>query len=255
MSSLVADIVLFNSKFNMESFLISIETFLKLMPDFRPKNVEEKIRLKSQVLYYPMAFIDENPFVENRMEVVCNSKNVDLLEEKNILHIVWPHRWEHDKDPEVFFNTMFRLSDLGLKFHLSVLGEVFKDVPEIFSIAKDRLGQHIIHWGYEESRHEYLNVLKLADVVVSTAKHEFFGVAMLEGVWCKCFPLCPDRLVYPEIFPKECLYNTEVQLFKRLKQFITRPSLARQMDVKIDISKFAWSALEHQFKDILQAVV
>ena len=36
---------------------------------------------------------------------------------------------EHDKDPELFFSTMFQLSDLGLKFHLSVLGEVFKDVP------------------------------------------------------------------------------------------------------------------------------
>ena len=58
----------------MESFLISIETFLKLMPDFRPKNVQEKIRLKSKVLYYPMAFVDENPFVENRMEMVSKSK-------------------------------------------------------------------------------------------------------------------------------------------------------------------------------------
>lgn len=45
-------------------------------------------------------------------------------------------------------------------------------------MAKDRLAQHIVNWGYQETRDDYLNVLKHADVVVSTANHEFFGVAM-----------------------------------------------------------------------------
>ena len=51
-------------------------------------------------------------------------------------------------------------------------------ILEIFSVAKDRLAEHIVHWGFQESREEYLNILKHADIVVSTAKHEFFGVAM-----------------------------------------------------------------------------
>ncbi|CAB4018080.1 Hypothetical predicted protein, partial [Paramuricea clavata] len=233
----------------MESFLTSIETFLKLMPDFRPKNIQGKIRSKSKVLYYPVALIDDNIFLkEERVTENCEvlAERAEFPADQETLHIVWPHRWEHDKDPELFFNTMFQLSDLGVTFRLSVLGQVFKDVPEIFSVAKDRLARHIVHWGYQESQKEYLNVLKHADVAVSTAKHEFFGVAMLEAVCCKCFPLCPNRLVYPEIFPKECLYNTEQQLFKRLKQFITKPTLARRTEVKIDISKFAWSALHQQ---------
>ena len=54
----------------MESFLTSIETFLKLMPDFRPKNLQETIRSKSKILYYPMALIDENIFLrEEHMKV------------------------------------------------------------------------------------------------------------------------------------------------------------------------------------------
>ncbi|XP_046701839.1 glycosyltransferase-like domain-containing protein 1 isoform X3 [Silurus meridionalis] len=251
LSCLVADLVLFNSAFNMESFLSSISSFMKTMPDHRPKGLEQLIRPKCRVLYFPIRFPDVTRFLPEHKRRLRQTQSPCNFSSKTSPEIAAAR--EHDKDPELFFQTLFKLTERELRFEVSVLGETFTHVPGIFAEAKERLARHIRHWGFMPSKEDYLRTLCQADVVVSTAKHEFFGVAMLEAVHCGCYPLCPKALVYPEIFPGSYLYSTPEQLFKKLQSFCKHPHLARQHDIQVNTRRFSWEALGQEYRSLLTA--
>lgn len=78
----------------------------------------------------------------------------------------------------MFARVLLALKVKGVKFNVSILGKVCQDSPESLTRAKEELGENILNWGYVPSRADYVKVLHQADVVVSTAKHEFFGVGM-----------------------------------------------------------------------------
>ncbi|OUC45138.1 hypothetical protein D917_00180, partial [Trichinella nativa] len=167
---------------------------------------------------------------------------------------------------------LIRLKSESFKFKISVLGENYQEKPGIFHLysslcvvtfenlfldcfseAEQTLNDNILNWGYLKSKVDYCNILKRAHVVVSTARHEFFGVSVLEAVYLGCWPLCPNALSYPEIYDKQCLYNTEQQLYKQLRQFCYNPSLARlkRDRLNIDFRKYCWTVLKEQYSELL----
>ena len=236
-TALAADLVIFNSNYNKNTFLQEIPTLLQKFPDYRPEGVSERIAEKSSVLPPPL---DPEEF-----------ENFPEMQRSGPARIVWNHRWEFDKDPDTFFYALFALQEQNIEFELVVLGEKFKDYPPIFDEAQERLKEHIVQFGYAESRQEYLDALTQCDIVISTAQHEFFGISVMEAVRAGCVPLLPNRLVYPELFGEQYLYE-EGELTDRLFEWITIIDKIRQQNLRPIAQFYEWPQWVERYNKIFK---
>lgn len=229
-SALAADEVWFNSAFNRESMLDGLRHLLRKMPDENASTSLDAIFRRSRV--EPLGVVSQGRGQKTR----------------GSLHVAWVARWEHDKRPEKFFLALRSLQENGVPFRLTVLGQSFRTVPPVFEEARDEFRASIEHFGFAQDRNEYERLLRACDVVVSTADHEFFGVALLEAVSAGAIPLVPDRLVYPEIYPRECLYADDADLFKRLSGLAQEKQVRGTLETLFDELRLAELSARYAFE-------
>jgi hypothetical protein len=79
LSALVADRVVFNSRFNQESFLSNIRSHFSLQPDFRPKNLKSDIETKCEVAYFPVQRATNISANNPRLHLDLEVKTMTLL--------------------------------------------------------------------------------------------------------------------------------------------------------------------------------
>lgn len=227
-SALASDGLAFNSAHNLNSFLEGIRGLLKHARDMELGDPTETIGSKAVILPPGVDFsaIDRTGAPDRTGPPV----------------ILWSHRWEHDKDPERFFETLYQLESEGLEFSLVVLGQAFKRQPAVFAEAKERLRGRILHFGFAKGRLDYARWLRRSDIVVSTSRHEFFGLSVIEAARAGCRPLLPRRLSYPEIFPDEFMYE-EGDFKRRLREaLIMNARLTREESLRFT-GPYSWDAL------------
>ncbi len=206
-----ADQIWFNSTFHKDSFFIAIEKMLKRMPE--DKMLGEIVHMKKYSKIFPQA-IKTNRHTRKPYQAP--------------VHIGWVARWEFDKNPELFFSVLRAIKSKKIKFKLSVIGESFKNCPEIFEKSQEYFKDEIVNWGYIGSFDAYQKALKTIDVLVSTADHEFFGISVMEAIDAGVYPLLPKKLSYPELLRldeipmhEKYFYSpTEKKLTKELIQLI-----------------------------------
>ncbi len=212
-SARAADRVFFNSAFNRDSFLSGARDLLGGFRDQPELETVEEVAARSEVL--PLG-LDLKRLDAFRLDPAENTEPPLIL---------WNHRWEHDKDPETFFRILGTLADRGLDFRVAVLGENAGSRPNpVFEGARERLRDRIEAFGYAESFAEYARWLWRADLLPVTSFHDFFGISVMEALYCRTFPLLPRRQAYPELMPgrweTDCFYTDDSELEARLESLL-----------------------------------
>ena len=203
-SMLAADLVVFNSQYHHDQWFEDIPKFLKQFPDYQQHELVAEVETHSTV-----------------MPVGIDLRRLDRATPRpgEVPRIIWNQRWEYDKGPAELAAALVALQQGGVDFEVILAGEQFPTDPEEFVALRNQLGDRIIHYGWAESA-EYASLLVSADIVVSTAHHEYFGISVTEAVYAGAFPVLPDRLVYPERIPDEqharCLYSDDQDLVDKL---------------------------------------
>jgi len=243
-SALSADRVYFNSDYHRRDFLVELPKFLKTFPDCRELDTVPMIAEKSRTL--PLGL--DLKKLDSLQPESCQRRA-----ENGVPLILWNHRWEYDKNPEEFFQALFVLEDRGIEFELAVLGESYRKQPAIFSEAQQRLASHIVHWGYTDRYADYVAWLWQADILPVTSIHDFFGISVVEALYCGCLPLLPQRLAYPEhVSPVECAgsyYQNCDHLVEKLavlcRDFLSRPAgLFRSK-----VARYDWGEMAERYDE------
>jgi len=121
--------------------------------------------------------IEVSGFPMNWMKEINKRMNKNILNIKRNL-IVFPHRLDKEKAPEVF-------------------DKLAKKMPEYEFVKTIEV---------TKNKKEYYELLRHAKVVFSASLQETFGIGAVEGMMLGAIPVVPNRLSYPELYSTRFIY-------------------------------------------------
>lgn len=245
LSMLTADRVCFNSRFHLEAWFAEAPRLLKHFPDHTHLESIAKARAKSSVL-----------------PVGCDLRRLDAYAPHGGKApgrpplLLWNQRWEHDKNPGAMLGAVVALAEEGLRFNVALAGERFRVEATEFERARAALGERLVHYGYAPDDAAYARLLWAADVTFSTAIHEFFGIGVVEALYCGATPVLPARLSYPELVPEQehaaLLYVDQAGLLERLRSALSGPSAPATL--RAHVAQFDWELQAPAYDALLEEV-
>lgn len=277
-SALSATRLCFNSQYNQDSFLYGAAELLSKFPDHVPAGIINDIRKKSRVLPVPLeptCFFDRTSV---SIDKVASGEHhpSDKISHKTI-DIVWNHRWEYDKGPDRLLAVIEALpKHLVLRFH--ILGQSFRKHPPQFERIHEVLRQRawLGRWGFVDDINLYRQILRSADIALSTAIHDFQGLSILEAVAAGAIPVVPNRLAYAELFCDIYTYDSmstmsndknlgvsgsktvefEDEIASCVDKIVYLASNVRENHGVFapDLNRLCWTSLRAQYHDLLEGV-
>ncbi|MBC8163752.1 MAG: DUF3524 domain-containing protein [Roseiflexaceae bacterium] len=247
-AALAADAVIFNSAFHRRALLDALPGLVGRFHDYQERDLVAAIAAKSHVLH-PGIDLERLQIPDSAAQPARNLQPPVIL---------WNSRWEYDKNPAAFFAALEALEARGLDFRLIVAGEHIDPNQADFLAARGRFAQRTLAWGYAPDTASYTRLLHQADLVVSTAVQEFFGVALVEAMACGCVPIAPNRLAYPEVIPPALhatsLYDTDAHLVEQLATALNGLPAQASTVAQQAAARYGWPLMATRYDALFEQI-
>ena len=255
-SCLAADLVIFNSDFHRDLFLDALPDYVGRMPEAVPKHIRPRLEARSRVLPVGLTRAPQTAGAGWHGSPCDPGAGARWPRDGRRPVILWNHRWEFDKRPDQFAAAMVNLLEAGLDFGVILAGEA-RHRDEVFRPLADRLGDRCLHFGFADSDH-YQALLSQADIVVSCAEQEYFGISVAEAVHAGCYPVLPRRQVYPSLYGSRCrgrhLYRNETELTALLTDLVRGEGCGHVCSLAAEVDAFTWPRLAPRYDEMLSEV-
>ncbi|MBD3220722.1 DUF3524 domain-containing protein [bacterium] len=257
-SCLAADRVVFNSAYHRDLFLDALPEYLGRMPEAVLPRMRDRLAPKCDVLPVGLARHPHAPPAEPVWRgSPCDPDAGPTWPRGERPLILWNHRWEFDKRPDQFATAIGALLDRGLDLDVVLLGDD-RHHRDVFAPLVARLGERCLHAGFAASRADYDRWLDRADIVVSCAEQEYFGIAVAEAIHAGCYPVLPRRQVYPHLYGPLCrgphFWETTADLVDLLAALVTGDEAGHVCSLARDVDPFCWPRLAPRYDDLLATV-
>ncbi|MBK7770097.1 MAG: DUF3524 domain-containing protein [bacterium] len=256
-SCLAADRVVFNSAWHRDLFLDAIPAFLNRMPEAVPKDVPARIRDRSEVI--PVG-LERSPLPKGHFPQYrggrCAPEAGPRWPRGERPLLLWNHRWEFDKRPEMFAQALTALLDRGLDFEVALLGDP-AGREEVFAPVAERLGARCRAFAWIPERRTYEAWLAAADIVVSCAAQEYFGVSVAEAIHAGAYAVLPRGQVYPSLYGPGCkgrhFYEDQAGLEELLAMLVGGDACGHVCGLDCLADQWTWSRVGPQLDALLAA--
>ena len=240
-SCLSADKILFNSQYHLKVFLEACKALLLKMPDYNTLESLDIILNKASVMPIGLDL------------ATLNSESENKLLKSEIPVILWNHRWDEDKNPAFFKKFLDELHANNDEFRL-ILTKQSPHENEIFEALVSKYEDRILHAEYCESFSDYVRLLQSSDYVFVSPGHDFFGISVLEAVYCGACPLLPKSRVYSEHFNESEfpeLYYSDLNEIRSIFLKALHKDKPLKIRLKSLIEGYNWKALIKRYDNYL----
>jgi glycosyltransferase involved in cell wall biosynthesis len=254
MGMAAADEVWCNSAFQRQSLLAALPALLGRAPDLSHARFLPAVAERCHVVPVGVDLADIP-----RFDVLGGAEpDSGVPVAPGVPLVLWNQRWDHDKNPKEVLDALIQLADAGVAFQVALVGENKRVNPREFIEARAYLGERVVAYGFLD-RPDYVELLGRADVVVSAAEHEFFGIAVVEAMAAGCVPVLPTRQSYPELvgaWADGALYPA-AGLRARLQDVLVDIEGWRARVIGLDeaIRRFDWRTVVHDYDNRLDSLV